>query len=114
MLTKQKERREFEYWFNLWAEKKRGAKKITKSTDTVSVAEKQQTILGKQIENPYSLDYMRKALEEVRKNSLSKVALNYEIKANYLHVRFLPANPEEYEQLLADSTIELFDRPMLC
>ena len=45
-------------------------------TDTVSVAEKQQTILGKQIENPYSLDYMRKALEEVRKNSLSKVAIH--------------------------------------
>ena len=83
-------------------------------TDTVSVAEKQQTILGKQIENPYSLNYMRKALEEVRKTSLSKAALNYEINANYLHVRFLPANPEEYEQLLADSTIELFDRPMLC
>ncbi len=51
--------------------------RIALPSDSVSISTKQQTILGKQIENPYSLDYMRKALEEVRKNSLSKVALNY-------------------------------------
>ncbi len=83
-------------------------------SDTVSAPTKQQTILGKPLENPYSLDYMRKALDEYRKTTLSKAALNYEIKANFLHVRFLPANPEQFEQLLADTTIELFDRPMLC
>lgn len=89
-------------------------REIELSSDTVSAPTKQQTILGKPIENPYSLDYMRKALDEYRKTTLSKAALNYEIKANFLHVRFLPANPEQFEQLLADTTIELFNRPMLC
>lgn len=73
-----------------------------------------QTILGKSIENPYSLTYMREALKEFSQTSLSKAALNYEIKANFLYVRFLPKNPEEFETLLSDTTIELFDRPMLC
>ena len=73
-----------------------------------------ETILGKEIENPYSLTYMRQALKELSKSKLSKTALDYEIKANFLHVRFLPANDEEFETLLSDTSIELFDRPMLC
>ncbi len=87
---------------------------IEVAVDTTTATQHNQTILGKAIENPYSLSYMRKALDEYRKTTLSKAALNYEIKANFLHVRFLPANPEQFEQLLADTTIELFDRPMLC
>ena len=87
---------------------------IEVETDTSIAPTKQQTILGKPIENPYSLNYMRQALAEYQKTSPSKAALNYEIEANFLHVRFLPANADEFNQLLADTTIELFDHPMLC
>ena len=72
-----------------------------------------ETVLGRELENPYSLEYMRKALAELKKNNLSKSNLNIDISANYLYVRFLPADAEEFKLLTADTTIELFDRPML-
>ncbi len=42
------------------------------------------TILGKKLDNPYSVSNMRKALSEIQKNGLSKAALDYEISANTL------------------------------
>lgn len=73
-----------------------------------------EVILGKEIPNPYSLSYMRQALKELSEKSLSKSASDYQIEANFLHVRFLPKDDAEFETLLSDTTIELFDRPMLC
>ncbi len=70
------------------------------------------TILGKKLDNPYSVSNMRKALSEIQKNGLSKAALDYEISANTLYIRFLPKDTAEMNALLADTTIELFDRPM--
>ena len=45
-----------------------------------------ETVLGRELENPYSLEYMRKALAELKKNNLSKSNLNIDISANYLYV----------------------------
>lgn len=70
------------------------------------------TILGKKLDNPYSVSNMRKALSEIQKNGLSKAALDYEISANTLYIRFLPKDTAEMNTLLSDTTIELFDRPM--
>lgn len=72
-----------------------------------------EVVLGKEIPNPYSLTYMRQALKELSEKSLSKAASDYQIEANFLHVRFLPKDDAEFETLLSDTTIELFDRPML-
>lgn len=75
------------------------------------------TILGKQLENPYSVENMKKALEELQKDNLLKSGndsielVNFEIKTTHLYVRFLPKDSIELQQLEKDSLI-LFDYPL--
>ena len=83
------------------------------SVDGKSVDTEGMMILGKEIENPYSISYMRMALEEMKKSNVSKAANDCNLEANCLYVRFLPTNREEFEILVSDSTIELFDYPLL-
>ncbi|MBQ9212544.1 MAG: hypothetical protein IJ150_01190 [Bacteroidales bacterium] len=70
------------------------------------------TILGKKLANPYSISNMRKALMEIQNNGISKSANDFDIIPNTLYIRFLPKDSTEMNLLLADTAIELFDRPM--
>ena len=70
--------------------------------------------LGKKLENPYSVENMQRAL-----NNLKKVNINAKtttsrlnIETTHLYVRFLPKNEEELSILKRDSTLVLYDYPL--
>ena len=67
-------------------------------------------ILGEQLENPYSVENMKKALANLTANG--RTASDIDIETTNLYVRFLPADSLEYDAIASDTTIELFDHPL--
>ncbi|MEM7297637.1 MAG: hypothetical protein AAF391_05160, partial [Bacteroidota bacterium] len=67
-------------------------------------------ILGKQLENPYSVENMKKALGNLKANG--RASGDFDIETTDLYVRFLPRDSTEIEALEADSTLNLYDHPM--
>lgn len=78
---------------------------------------KGMTLLGEQLENPYSVENMKIALEELKNESGLKSGndslelIDFEVKTTHLYVRFLPKDSLELQQLEKDSLI-LFDYPL--
>ena len=70
------------------------------------------TVLGGKLENPYSVDNMRKAYANKRASVINFPKMD--IRANHLYVRFLPKNEEELEKLYAHESEDfiLFDHPL--
>lgn len=66
-------------------------------------------VLGEKLVNPYSLDVMRKALNEL--NSLKKSSIS-EIKATHLYVRFKPQDEAEFNEIAWDNTILYYPFPL--
>ena len=73
------------------------------------VSEGEEMVLGEQLENPYSVENMRKALANLRANGRTS---DFDIETTDLYIRFLPADSLEYDAIAADTTIELFDHPL--
>ena len=65
--------------------------------------------LGKKLENPYTIENMKKAYEDLKKKGITK---NTDIHANYLYIRFLPENIEDYRLIHHNKEIELYDHPL--
>ena len=72
-------------------------------------------VLGDKLENPYSVENMKKAYESLKSNGMLKSAASdpFEVVANTLYIRFLPKDSADLNILWADTTIELFDYPMV-
>ena len=72
------------------------------------------TILGKQLENPYSVDNMTKALEKLKANNKLKSASTegIEIETTHLYVRFLPKSEQELDILKQDTLLDIYDYPL--
>jgi len=70
--------------------------------------------LGKKLENPYTVENMRKAYQTLSVNSQLKSATvtESEIDVTHLYVRFLPKTDEELGVIQIDTTLELFDYPL--
>lgn len=69
-----------------------------------------QVVLGKQLENPYTVENMRKAYKNI-KGSL-KNSTTIDIETTHLYVRCLPANEEEISVLQDEREIQYFDIPL--
>ncbi|PCI34129.1 MAG: hypothetical protein COB60_06915 [Flavobacteriaceae bacterium] len=70
--------------------------------------------LGKKLENPYSVENMRKAyqnLQQKNKNSFKKPSKSI-IQATDYYVRFLPKDDQEKEILQEEDELMLFDMPL--
>ncbi len=67
-------------------------------------------VLGQRLENPYSIENMKKALANLNANG--RTAGDFNIETTDLYIRFLPADSLEYNAIAADTTIELFDHPL--
>ena len=71
-------------------------------------------MLEEQLENPYSIENMRKALASLKANG--RTAGSFDIETTGLYVRFIPTNSielealEDYNQI--DTTFNLFDHPL--
>ena len=67
----------------------------------------EQIILGEQLQDPYSVDNMTKALESVNPGTKGRVS----IQATDFYVRFLPKDDAQLQQLM-DLGLELLDHPL--
>lgn len=68
-----------------------------------------ETILGEKLENPYSIENMQKAYENLQQKSQLKSSVN--ITPTDYYVRFFPKTDDELQVLEADS-LTLFDYPL--
>jgi len=73
-----------------------------------------EIVLGNKIENPYSIENMKKAYKSLQSQRQLKSALIDEevIEPTHLYVRFLPVDSTELTTLNKDTTLELFDYPL--
>ncbi|AWW30227.1 hypothetical protein DN752_08875 [Echinicola strongylocentroti] len=71
-----------------------------------------KTLLGKKLENPYSVTNMRKALESFRSSDpKGREAADFEIEATHYYVRLFTESDEQLLRLEKDS-LYLFDYPL--
>lgn len=80
--------------------------------DTYKYGEK--VILGKKLKNPYSVENMRIALNNLKKSGKysSKNNSSEKITTTHYYVKFKPQNTDELKLLEADSTLILYDYPL--
>lgn len=80
-----------------------------------------QMVIGKKLNNPYSLRIMKKAYENIKQkylnnntNTSKTTSLfdDFEVKTNFLYVKYAPETELEETELKADSTLVLFDYPL--
>lgn len=75
-----------------------------------------KVILGKQLENPYSVENMTKAYQNIKKstNQSAKSSSSSSVVINTTHhyVKFIPDNTEDLKYLEADSTLIVYDYPL--
>ena len=64
--------------------------------------------LGKQLENPYSVDNMKKAWRNLQENDNTYRMMNDSISTTHLYLKFKPANEDELSLLQEDSTLVLY------
>lgn len=69
-------------------------------------------ILGEKLNNPYTLENMRKAIEELDKSGLSKTALSTDIKPTHYYIKFKPKNESDIDKLDSDTTVFFYDYPL--
>lgn len=69
----------------------------------------EQVILGKKLENPYSVSNMQRAKQSLEERGIK---IEDEIKPTHLYVRFLPKDTIDMNKLYFGNDIELYDYPM--
>lgn len=80
------------------------------SSESDTAPQQELIVLGKKLENPYSLSNMQKAYDEVHSTKTKSVTTTT-LQPTDLYVRFLPKDSAEY-RLLEEDKLELFDYPM--
>jgi hypothetical protein len=72
-----------------------------------------QIVLGKKLRNPFSVENMRAAYQNMRTdNSGGRSQEVVDVRVTHLYVRFLPANYDLYDILVRDTTIYFSDHPL--
>jgi len=69
--------------------------------------------LGKKLKNPYSVQNMEKAWENLKNNSNSRVLGDeLDIRTTHFYIRYLPKDEAELDILEGDSSLILYDYPL--
>ncbi len=72
-----------------------------------------QIILGKKLQNPYSVINMRKALRNLKnRGQASRELLKLQISTTHRYIKFKPKDSVELKQLEADSSLIIYDYPL--
>ncbi len=74
-----------------------------------------EIVLGKKLDNPYTIENMQKAYDNLRKKYNSSAKLNENnqvVKVSHLYIRWLPKSWAEYDELKNDRKLMLFDIPL--
>ncbi|UOQ72658.1 hypothetical protein [Hymenobacter cellulosilyticus] len=66
-------------------------------------------VLGRQLENPYTVDVMLKASNNLASRGYST---NVNIRTTHLYVRFLPKSTQEYYLMAKDDALDIYDHPL--
>jgi len=82
------------------------------TTETVETFEEGMIQLGEKLENPYSVENMQKAAESLFENGQLKSKPLIEV--THYYVRFLPKTEQELSFLNRDSSLYVYDYPLLC
>ena len=86
----------------------RGGGQLSESSDRTEM-----TKLGKQLENPYSVENMKKALASLEvSNSNRASGEELEITTTHLYIRFKPQDESELDILNSDTTLVLYTYPL--
>ena len=87
-----------------------------KSIDTISPScselKQPELVLGKKLENPYSVANMRKAYSELKNRTRTDLPNENVIQTTHLYIKFLPKNKQDIGTLKADSTLVLYNYPL--
>ena len=79
--------------------------------NSMSLRKSNENILGKKLENPYSVKNMKIAFENLKKNGLANGTKD-NIKATHLYVKFKPINEDELDLIKIDSSLHLYEHPL--
>ena len=74
-----------------------------------------QTVLGKELKNPYSVENMQKAYDNLQssfRKAGMRVTEEVQLERTHLYVRFLPKDSAEYDQLMANTNLDFYDYPL--
>jgi len=68
--------------------------------------------LGKQLDNPYSVETMKQAWSNIQENNSSYRMMGGDISTTHLYLKFKPQNDEDLSLLQEDSTLNLYTYPL--
>jgi len=91
------------------------------SSTTIAIAEKEEEESSTTFDysdcyiNPFSLSRMQIAYDSLAmRGGTSSFKADYApLEATHLYVKYLPANEKEYEMLISDTSITVFDKPLV-
>ncbi|MDY6024748.1 hypothetical protein [Bergeyella zoohelcum] len=68
---------------------------------------------GSKLENPYSVENMKKAFDELQRNDQipNNISENF-IRTSHLYIKFIPKSEDEISKLKVDSTLVLYPFPL--
>ena len=78
----------------------------------ITESESQPTAIGQKLENPYSVENMRKAMGNLRNSNDDYRMADLEIEATHLYLKFMPQNEDQLSLLLQDSTVVYYTYPL--
>lgn len=76
---------------------------VTSSSSVITIGEK--------LENPYTVEVMRKAYEQIKNRGDINININ-EIKSTHYYIRFEPSTEEQLEKLYWNKDLDLFPYPL--
>lgn len=86
------------------------------ATNTSEQSKGEKVVLGKKLENPYTVANMKRAYAELKREYAEKEGGDsleeINIYTTNLYVRFLPNDIDEYNILAFDTTLEIFNFPL--
>ncbi len=86
---------------------------INKNAEPLASKTRSVTQLGRHLQNPYSVENMRKAYSNLRNNSNSRIKdEDINIETTHLYIKFKPKSENELSILKSDTTIVLFEYPL--
>ncbi len=69
-------------------------------------------ILGEKLNNPYTVDNMRKAIEIMNSKRLTKSAISTDIKPTHYYIKFKPKDEADLDKLDADTAVFYYSFPL--
>lgn len=69
-----------------------------------------QMIMGEQLENPYSVENMKRAYDNLQAENILKSKIK--VETTHYYVRFRPKTMQELDMITRDTTLDIYDYPL--